>query len=1098
MPKQTYMPSKYLYAGVFLLLLLASIRRPLYAQVGMATLSGIVMDASGAVIPNAQITLESVQEHLSRQTVANSTGAYVIPAILPGTYRLVVAAKGFQTQTFDNIILSSGQGSTVNATLQVGEAKATVTVTEQSPLLQTTTATMGATVTARKITALPLQGRNFSALLTTLPGVAPFDYSRENLSPGGTAINPSVNGQRPRNNEYTMDGVPNMEIIFNAVPMFPPPEAIAEMKVQSGMDSGAFGWSAGADIDVVTKSGTDHYHGDVWEYLENGSLNARSYFARSVGAYQWNQFGGAFGGPLAIPRLLSKKNDWYVFGYYEGLRDNSSGPFNSFVPTAAEMSGDFTGQPTIYNPYTTTTDPNGNSIRQPFPGNIIPQGTTTLCAPQPTCINPAAETIYRELIPTANFPSNVIPGVNYLGHSTSRNTYDNWSARVDHQFGANDSFFTRYSDARNPKVSDSFPNLPQDQSARYTNVVAGDIHTFGPSTVLTVRFGLQRTNYSIFTGGPDVATEAGTLDAYPPFHNFNAIPPLSIPGFPSASQGVQIYGPQYMYSLTADAQRTVGRHTFGFGGALYRGSFITDNQTSVFEDFTTLPTSNFAGGTGDTLASYLLGLPSSAGREVGSSEGNMLGYAGGLYAQDSWQISAKFHLNLGLRWDYAPPMVSRIGAGTFSWETGVYYWDRTNPVTGQPANIRRGLIPPDRRDFQPRIGVTYAISPKTVVRTSYAIYTNNLSMDWAQADQNDRGNWPFASPQTEGSLNTTLPTAFLQNPFPGPAVISNMPVGAIETVDVDPSATRSPMTQEWSASVQRQLTPSTKLEFDYFGSHTIHQVGEIVDNTATTPGLGSIQTRQRWPQFPPFVNAAYNLFPSLYDGGDVSLTKQYSRNLSLQASYTYSKVIDYIDEFEDVKLSNLIPTRFNLPSFRGPAQFSTTNRFVASYVYNIPLHPTSKLLNAVVGGWEQSGIVGIDSGFPYYAFLTTDQANIGAVGGRPDQFPNLLSNPEANFHPTISEWFNTAAYQLPAFGSFGNAGKHALYGPGEFNWDADLAKKFPFGEGRDVEFRAEFFNLPNSSTFSDPGSVFGTPQFGKVNGTRQGGRVIQFALKIHF
>ncbi|MGH9395476.1 MAG: carboxypeptidase regulatory-like domain-containing protein [Terriglobia bacterium] len=1082
-----------------LLVFLAGIRQPLNAQVGMATLSGIVTDPSGAVISNAEVALEGTSESVARQTVTNSTGTYVIPSILPGTYRLSVKANGFESHAVDNIILSSGQGSTINVILQVGEAKAVVTVTEKSPLLETTTATMGTTVTAQKITSLPLRGRNFSSLLTTLPGVAPFDYSRENLSPGATAINPPVNGQRPRDNEYTLDGVPNMEVIFNAVAMFPPPEAIAEMKVQSGMDSGAFGWSSGADIDVVTKSGTNQYHGDVWEYLQNGSLNARSYFSPSVGAYQWNQFGGAFGGPLVIPHLLSKRHGWYIFGYYEGLRDNSSGPFTSFVPTTAEMNGDFTGDPPIYNPYTTVTDSNGQSIRQQFPGNIIPSGSTTLCAPQPTCINSAAEIIYRGLIPTANFPSNIIPGVNYVGHSVSRNTYDNWSARVDHQFGAKDNFFGRYSDARNPQSSVSFPNLPSLTHARYTNIDAGDIHTFGPSTVLTARFGMQRTNYGSVTGGPNVAVQAGTLDAYPPFHGFQAIPPLTIPGFPSVSQGVQIYGPEYMYTLSGDVQKTFGRHTFGFGAAFYRGSFITDNQTSVSENFTTVPTSNFAGGTGDALASYLLGLPSSAGREIGSSEGNMLGYAGGLYAQDSWQINSKLHLNLGLRWDYAPPMINVVGSGTFSWETGQYYWDVKNPITGQPANIRRGLIPPDRRDFQPRIGIAYAVSPKTVGRASYAIYTGNLGMNWGQEDQNNRGNWPFGSPQSEGSLNATLPTAFLQNPFPpGPAVPSSTPQGALLGMEVVPSGSRSPMTQEWSASVQQQLTPSTKLELDYFGSHSIHLVSEMVDNTATTPGLGPFQARQRWPQFPPYTNGGYNMFPSFYDGGDVSLTNQHSRNLSLLINYTYSKVIDYVDEFEDVKLSNLVPTRFTIPSFRGPAQFSTTNRLVGSYVYDIPVHPKNRLLNAIAGGWEHSGIVGIDSGFPYYAFLTTDQANIGAVGGRPDQFPNLLFNPGANFHPTANEWFNTAAYQLPVFGTFGNAGKHALYGPGEVNWDASLAKKWPFGEGRDVGFKAEFFNLPNFSTFADPGSVFGTSQFGKVNGTRQGGRVIQFALKIHF
>jgi hypothetical protein len=1083
-----------------LLVFLAGICQPLNAQVSTATLSGIVSDPSGAVVPNAQVTLESVQEHASRHTVTNSTGAYVFPAILPGTYRLVVTATGFERQTFSNIVLSSGQGSTLNATLKVGSTRAIVTVTEESVLLQTTTASMGGIATSQQMTTLPLNGRNFSTLLTTMPGVAPINGARQNLSPASSAINPPVNGERARDNEYTLDGVPDMEVIFNAVPMFPPPEAVAEMKVQSGMDSGTFGWASGADIDVVTKSGTNQYHGDAWEYLQNGSLNARSYFQTSVGVYQYNQFGGAFGGPLVIPHILSKKKAWYIFGYYEGLRDNSSGPFTSFVPTVAEMNGDFMGQPTIYNPYTTTTAANGVVTRQPFPGNIIPQGSTTECAPQPTCINSAAEIIYNGLMPTANFPSNVIPGVNYLGNSITRNTYDNWSVRVDHQFGSKDAFFARYSDARNPHSSVSYPELPTLDYARYTNIDVGDIHTFGPSTVLTVRYGLQRTNDGYRVGGPNVAAEAETVAAFPPFHGQDVIPPIAISGFPSFNQSANIYGPEYMHSLTADAQKIVGHHTFGFGAVFYRATYLTDNQTSVTEDFEVTPTENLATSTGgDALASYVLGLPSEAEREVGSSEGNMLGYAGGLYAQDSWQINRKLHLNLGLRWDYAPPMISLIGGGSFSWETGEYYWDRTNPVTGQPANIRRGLIPPDRRDFQPRIGLAYAINPKTVLRASYSIYTDNLSINWSQDSQNNRGDWPFASPQTEASINTGLPTEFIQNPFPTPAVISNMPLGAIEVVDVTPGASRDPLTQEWSASVQRQLTPSTMLELDYFGSHSIHLPMEIVDNTGLTPGTNSYQLRQRWPQFPPYINAAYNLANALYDGGDVSLSKRYSRNLLLTANYTYSRVMDTLDELEDLSSDDLVPNRFNIPSFWGPAQFSTTNRFVASYVYDLPIHPKGRLLNAIAGGWEHSGIVSMDSGFPYYVFMTTDQANIGAASSRPDQFPNLVSNPEANFHPTAKKWFNTAAYQLPVYGTYGDAGKHALYGPGEVEWDAAFSKKwFPFGEGRDIEFRTDFFNLPNASTFSAPNAEFGSSTFGTVSGTRQGGRVLQFALKLHF
>lgn len=432
------------------------------------------------------------------------------------------------------------------------------------------------------------------------------------------------------------------------------------------------------------------------------------------------------------------------------------------------------------------------------------------------------------------------------------------------------------------------------------------------------------------------------------------------------------------------------------------------------------------------------------------------------------------------------------------WEAGKYVWDVKNPITGQPANIQRGAIPTDWDNFQPRIGIAYELAPKTVLRAAYGIFYDTFGANYAQTQQGNRGNWPFAFPQTVASLNMDLPTAFLQNPFPGQAQGSTTPLGCQQCLEVDPSATRVPMIQEWSLSVQRQVTPSTKVELDYFGSHAIDLVGQIVDNTATTPGTGPYQDRQRWPQFPPYVNNGYNLFPSWYDGADVSVTKQYSQNLSFLASYTWSKTLDYVDSLASFGYPFLSPTRFNLRDFKGPASFDVRNRVVASYVYDIPVHSQNKALNAMIGGWQHSGVFSVDSGLPYFVLLGSDNENIGTIPGRVNEFPNMVTNPEANFNPTVSEWFNTSAYQLPAFGTAGQAGKHALYSSGEVNWDADLAKKWLFGEGRDLEFRADFFNLPNASTFSNPGYSLGTSNFGEVNGVRQGGRAIQFGLKFHF
>ena len=1083
-------------------IILTSFYQPLLAQVGTATLGGVVTDSTGAVIPNAEVVFENISENAPRHTVTNSSGVYVIPSILPGTYRLTVSGTGFTTRKFENLILSSGQGSTVNVVLAVAPTKTEVTVTEKAPLLESTTTAVGAVLEAQAVTTLPLNGRDFSQLILTLPGSVPHGTTDGlDLSVAGNgAIEPTVYGQRAKNNQYMLDGLPDVEIIFGGLPMRPPPEAIAEMKVESGMDTGAYGWASGASINVSTKTGTNNYHGDVWEFLKNKSLNARSYFSPSVGAFTWNQFGGAIGGPLVIPHVLSKNKAWYVFGYYEGIRYHTSAPYLGFEPTAAELSGDFSAVSPIYNPYTNTTGAGGVITRQLFPGNIIPSGPTSLCAPQPTCINAAASLIGTTYWPVANTPAGVIPGVNYIGTSTGVNTSDNWSVRGDHQFSSNDNFFARYSDQRNPQTSVSLPNLPSVTKTRYTNIALSETHTFGPSTYMTTRLGYQRVNWRALVGGPNVVPEAGTLAAFPPYYGQDVIPPTYVPGYPMLSQAPQFYGPQSTTSLTQDIQKIIGRHTIGFGWNLLRARFLTDNEGGIEVDFSPVQTSNFTSSTGFPLASFLLGLPTDASTVIGSTAGDMLGGGAGLYVQDSFRATPKLTLNVGLRWDVVPTLHNLAGSGTFVFETGQYLWDLKNPITGAPPNAPRGIIATHWKDFQPRVGIAYAISPKTVVRAAYGIFYDNYGVQYGEGAQLNRGNWPFSSPITVGGLNAVSPTNYYQDPFPAGSLVPSPVVrDCFLCWDPTPDVTKIPMVQEWDFSVQRQLTPSTKLEVDYFGSHGINNMGQIADNTGMEPGVNSYQSRQMWPNIPPYFDDL-NVFPSYYDAGAVSVTRQFSQNLTFLASYTYSKTIDYMDSMHSFAFPFITPTRYDIPSFRGPAGFDMRHRLVASYLYEVPVHTQNRALKAVLGGWQHSGVLQIDSGFPYQVTLPggSDPENIGIVTTVQMEWPNLVSDPLKGFTRSDNEWFNTSAYQIEPYGTLGNAGKHALYADGMVNWDADFTKKWLFGEGRDVEFRADFFNLPNGSTFGIPGYQLGTPAFGTVNSTRQGGRQIQFALKIHF
>jgi len=1066
----------------------------LHAQLATATLSGIVSDPTGAAVPGAQVTLQSVLERASRQTVTDAMGAYVIPAILPGTYQLVVTARGFESQTLTNIVLAAGQGSTLNAALAVGKAITEVEVKEAPPLLQTTTSTVGSEVTGTQFTSLPLNGRSFQSLLAILPGVAYIPATNGyNFSINGASVNPSVYGQRNRDNNYTMDGVPNNEVSYSAIPMYPPPESIAEMKVETGADSGAYGWAAGATVTLVTKAGTNRYHGDAWEFLQNNALDARSYFLPSVGAYKWNQFGGTFGGPLVIPHLLSKERAWYVYGWYEGVRIHEAANFEGLVPTAAEIQGDFSqgsdASTPLYNPNTTTLNPDGSvASRQLFAGNIIPSNQ----------LNSTALAITKLLYPAPNLAPGVIPGVNYLNTGANLNTYDQYSGRVDHQFGQNNSFYARLTDLRNPQYSVGLPALPSYTTFGAMNGVISDTHTISPSALVTIRFGLQRTNPEYFTAGPNVLN---LLTGFPPYEGrFNIMPPITIGDYAGLSESQGSDGPEFLWSWTADAQKTVGRHTIAFGGRVVRNTFFTDCQTGTFEEFTADQTA-FGVGTGNALASFLLGLPESAARLAGHTAGDYSDMAYSYYVHDSFRATPKMTLNLGLRWDYLSPMIDSLGSGSFEFQTGTYDWDMKNPITGAPANVRRGGVAPDYRGYQPRIGIAYTITPKTVVRTGFGVFSDAYGAN-QQNEESNHGNWPFAFGQTLASLNLGLPTAFMADPFPGPPVATSTPLGLGEGMNFDTASSRTGYVYEWNFSLQRQLTPSMMLEASYVGSRGLKLPSQIIDNTALSPGTDPYQDRQLWPQFPPYIFDNYHEMNSDYNGLSVRLDKRTSHNLTLLVDFTWQKALDNVDSTRScdslVGPCNAVnPTRFNIGSFWGDAGFDIEKIFNASYIYDIPFTTQSKWANAVLAHWQLAGNITADSGTPYFVYIDGDNENIG-YAGRFDEFPNLVGNPNAISHRTATEWFNTAAYQMPAFGSAGDAGRHGLFTDPLFNWDSAFMKRWPFGETRAMEFRAEFFNFLNGSTFAAPYSEVNDPNFGVVSGTRQGGRTIQFALKLHF
>ena len=1072
-----------------------------FAQVGNSSLTGQISDPSGASVRNAQVTLHGADESFVRTATSGADGSYLIPTLPPGNYRVTVAATGFATQETQAFELTSGQTAALSFKLKVATQSAQVVVEDTAPVLQTTSESIGTSLSADEMSSIPLLGRSFLNALSLAPGVVPVPPagSTTNHSPVSQSTMPSVFGQWQKDNNFLMDGVENRDPNLLGVAIYPPPDAIKEMTIDSGVGSSAYGHASGATIDVVTKSGTSAWHGTGWEYWRSNILDAHTYPLTTVGAYHWNQFGGEAGGPLVIPWLLSKNKAWYVYGYYEGVRILAPLNYTTLVPTPAQIGGDFSaaGLSPIYNP-NSTTGTAGAYTRQQFQYN----GQNNVI--NPSMLNPAAVAIAKAIYPAPNLAPGAIPGANYINTGGSKTNGNQWDARVDHQFGERDSFFVRYSGANNPTSSASLPTTPSVSKDKLVNVDASDTHVFSKTLVLTVRYGLTGVNY--FTGNtfPSGLPQSSGLGAvFPEFLGAEILPPLNITGYQGVPLNNVTVGPVYQHTGIVDAQMILGKHNIEFGGGISHTHEVQDSLASTSIYFLTTQTSQFNSPipTGDAFASFLLGAPDSANRQVGGAAVSLTTYGYGFYIQDTWR-NGPLTINGGLRYDYNAPPVNSYGLGTFYFNTGQYVFDQKNPITGAAPNIRPGGITPDRNNFAPRLGIAYQITPRTVVRGSAGIFYDSFGSNYIQASQSAAGNWPFSYPQSVSGLNATTITAQLPNPFPGDPVGSTTPAGFSQFLNLDPASSRTPYVGEWTLSVQHQVGANLDLEVAYFGSKGTKLTAQMVDNTAPTPGTTPYATRQPYPQFAPYVLDGYNEYNSSYNALAARAQRRYAHGLSFLLSYTYSKNIDYVDNLSSGNIFGQVtsnPTRYNSSLTRGLAGFDVRNIVSLSNVWKIPGSTGNHFADAVVAGWEVSDIFSYRSGMPFSVFLSTDNEGIGTIGGRYTEYPNQVANP-AVAHPGPHEWFNTAAFATPTLGTLGNVKRNpaSLRSDNFFDDDMTLGKDWKLYHRNSIELRGEFFNLFNHTNYGFPGQVLNTSNFGTIGGTANPGRTVQLVGKIHF
>jgi hypothetical protein len=1095
------------------------------AQVGESGLAGLVSDPTGAMISGAQIALHSIDGSTIRSVTSRQDGTYVIPTLLPGRYTLTISAEGFATQKTQPFDLTSGQTAAINFNLKVASSSTQVTVQDVAPVLQTTSESLGATLSATELTSIPLLGRSFLNALSLSPGVVPVPPagSTTNHSPVSQNVIPSVFGQRQKDNNFLMDGVENRDPNLLGVAIYPPPDAISEMTLDSGVGSSAYGHASGATIDVVTKSGTSDYHGTAWEYWRNNILDAKTYFTPSVGLYHWNQFGGEGGGPLLFPWLLHKSNKWYAYGYYEGVRITSPANYLATVPTPAEVSGDFSADAPsdmtqcktqvvldsagkqfcalIYNPFVTADPVTGTYTRTPFNDNKIP-----------------ANMISTSAAPIANYypkPNYAISGqnVNWINQAGTHTNGNQWDARVDHQFGEKNSFFARYTGATNPNIAVGLPGVNSHTTDQLVNAVASDTYVPTKNLVVTVRYGVTGVNYFTGNSSPAGLPQSSGLGAvFPTFLGAQILPPISFDSYTGIPANDTTIGPVYQHSGIVDVQKMAGRHTFSFGGAVVNTHEVQGSLASTSLSFLkgqtgalVASTPTLQGTSGNAFASFLLGLPDSANRQLGGAVVDQRTYGYGLYIQDTWR-DGKLTLNGGLRYDFNAPPVNSYGLGTFYYQQSSYVFDQKNPITGAPATIRQGGITPDRNNFAPRFGFAYQLTPSTVVRASGGIFFNSFGSNYIQASQSAAGNWPFSSPQTISGLNKTAVNAQLPNPFAnfGSPVGKPTTTGCSQCLNVDPATSRTPYVSEWTLSVQKQFSQALGIEVAYFGSKGTKLTAQMLDNIAPTPSPDPNNNQTvRFPGWSPWVLNGYNEYNSEYHALAVRVQRQYVNGLSYLVSYTYSKNIDQVDNLSSGNIYGTAtenPTRWNGKLNRSLAGFDMTHVLSMTGTWKIPGRTRYHIINGVVSGWELADILTFHSGMPFSVYISGDNENVGTIFGRQSQFPQQVADTHID-NKTPAKWFNTDAFVVPAFGTRGNVVRNpaALKSGGLINDDMTLAKSWNlYRESAKFELRGEFFNLFNHTNFGFPGQTVKSSNFGQVSSTLNSGRTIQLAAKIHF
>ena len=1120
--------AKTLFSSVlFTTLVVICIPRFGHSQAITGRLLGTVQDPHRAAIPGAHVSIKNDETGTSAALVSDSHGNYIAPSLPAGRYTVSVEAQGFRRDVSSGNVVHVDQDTRVDFTMQLGSVNETVEVTSEAPVVSSTTSELGETVDHEQIQKLPLNGRFFSQLVLPTPGTIPDGHGdeAENSAAAGarSSIQADVNGLPYAGSNYTVDGVANKEPANAYISLSPPLEAVQEFKVQTHNPSAQYGGYGGAIVNLQIRSGTNQFHGSAFNYFRNDVLNARDYFAPSKEPLRSNQFGGTIGGPII-------KNKLFFFGDYQGLRLRYPHVFGpNSVPTPLMLQGIFSRSEGFTNPIfdPATGKPFNDLSGKPCANSSGVMTSNECVVPQSRWDTVAKNFVNSNIFPLPNRPARIVAGAapsnNYINSFSDQDDPDQFDAKVDYQISDKSRMFVRESYAHRslvepPPSGFRFLAIGKENSTGTNhNAVIGHTYNISPKWLNDLRIGYNR--FDNFHTGIDYGVEENNAlglanGNLPWLGTTSGIANFSISGLVATSGSGSSNGLRLSnsYQISDGLTWVKGRHTIKFGEDIQRIDVTVtnpeQNSRGVF-DFSggfTSATINKKQVGGTSFASFLLGYPNRVRRGIVNTKPDALRYLYAFYVQDDLRMTSSLTLNLGIRYDRFSGFEERHNhESNLSLVDGLFHLASGN---------NRGPNVDPFNGVAPRIGFAYTPDGgRTAIRGGFGLsyFNDNFGANGGTLERN----YPFfqtfdLNPGAAApfwTLDCNNPTFKTRQGCGDPAFVeqaltASLPIPKGIAPFFVPQNFRPDESMMWNLGVQREIKGASVLEVDYVGTRGEHLFRSININSRL---LGS--GRRPFDTIVPpgtTVNQRYGGGDSFYHALQAKFSKHYARGMGFLFSYTFAKNIDTDAGGNPGSVSQGVYYVFDNRLNRGRANIDVRHYFVGSYIYDLPvgrdrrwLSNSPGIVDAVLGGWEFSGITSMRTGFPLT--ITTSQALSGGINNRADQVCRHVS-----IIGSVHEWFNTSCYAVPSFplGTevLGNSGRGSISGPGLINLDLSLAKTFRLGERRTLEFNTSAFNALNMPHFGNPKTNASNGDFGTITGTYSSfpNREVQLGLKFVF